>query len=467
MSRAVPAPSSWIVALLGLLCGGWTSSAGGGEVTWPAWSSPQEARGTNILEKPLKMSIRMISDAEVVTFLIEAWNAEGLLGANGLVHWEHIQYESLDRVFRKVMDRSSSTDWILLGELQLAHPDPRGAPQSKQSFAAALTLTPGAGEHVEMARERGELRRAALLADRERLREQRNQARGTPGASGWWPLPWPPMTPQARSQSIARQRAEAEALVSQNGLESFVLVESETFLVSTDLKPLEAATLVEDLESMIVHLGAPLELPAEARLFPAKMVLIVCATVEHYRTLELAVCGSASSSSDRANCHAFGPRVTVLIHHDSNERTFLARLARQVLIAALHLHGSPAPLPRWLAEGLADHVAAEIAPESTLDVQLRARGLAYIRAGGDPLSILEQIEDPTTDQLRWSDLEAPDRGVARLVCSLLIEQNPRGFARWIRAVKSGAPWRDALEAEYGATLERVAYITRAWHRLND
>lgn len=467
MSRALHVPSSWIVALLGLLCGGGTPSAGGAEATLPVWSSPQEDQGTNILEKPLKMSMRLIPDEEVVTVLIEGWNTEGLLGSRGLVGWEHIQYESLDRVFRKVMDRSSSDDWILLGELQLAHPNPRAASRSKQSFAAALALTPGAGEQIKAAQERGQRRRAALLADVLRTQEQSNQARRIPGASGWWALPWPQATPRMRSESIARQRAEAEELLDENGLESFVLIDSDTFLMCTDLMPLEAATVVEDLESMFDDLGAPLELPTGGELFPTKMVLIVCATVEHYQTLETALFGSSSRSNALANCHAYGPRVSVLIHHDSNEQTFLARLARQVMIAALHLHGSPAPLPRWLSEGLADHVAAEIASDSMLDVQLRTRGLSYIRGGGDPLSILEQVDVPPEAQARWTDLEAPDRGVSRLVCSLMIEQNPSGFARWIRSVKSGAPWRKELEDRYGASLEQIAHITREWHRLND
>ena len=463
MSRALYAPSSWILALWGLLYGGWTPSAEGGEGTPRVCAILQEAGGANILEKPLKSSIRLRVGAEVVTVVIEGWNAEGLLESQGVLAWEHIQYDSLERVFRKVMDRDSSHDWILLGELQLAHPNSRGGLRSTHSFEAALALAPSAAAEVAAARERGQRRRAAFLAGVLRSQEEANQARRIPGRSGWWPLPWPAETPQTRSQSIARQKADTAHLLRQSGLDTFVLAESKTFLVFTDLAPLEAATLLEDLESMLARLSVPLGSPAAGALFPAKLVLIVCARSEDCATLETALFGNSSRAGSSAHCLAHGPRVTVLIHHDSGEQLFLARLARQLLIAALHLHGSPAPLPRWLSEGFADHLAAEVAPDSMLEVKLRTRGLEFIRAGGDPLSILEQ----TDDAARWTDLARADRGVSRLVCSLLIEQNPVGFARWIRSVKSGAPWHEALEVEYGATLEQVAHITREWHRLND
>ena len=49
----------------------------------------------------------------------------------------------------------------------------------------------------------------------------------------------------------------------------------------------------------------------------------------------------------------------------------------------------------------------------------------------------------------------------------MIEENALGFADWVRAVKAGKDWRQALEDQYGASADRLVEYVRRRHLIND
>jgi hypothetical protein len=424
---------------------------------------PQDGITDILLEKPLKSSLRLISGGESVMVSIDYWNAEGLHGAHGVITWEQIQYDSQARVFHKLMDRTESDHWILLGELQLAHPEGRGNTDSTRSFEHALKLDSSASGRIQSARSRA----AAVLKQRDAAAAQAllevNQSTRSPGRPGWLATPWKPLSFEESRALRREQQAMVEDCLSRSGLDSFHLLDADWLLIFSDLPALELAEVLEDLEKVRRLALSPFKQgPGEAS-FHGTLILILCDQADDFVRIEETCFGVSIDSNIDAACHASGSRILINLHHDGDHPQVLARLLSQVFVAAQHHHVSPAPLPRWAFEGLREYVTTRLQGDSPLDRTLRPIGHRFIRNGGDLQALLKRPfqaeEDPET-ALTY-------RAVAYLICSLMSEENPEGLSDWIRAVKSGESWEDSLQKRYGVDFDQIVHVTREWYLLND
>ena len=462
MQRSQPSRIATILALLGLLWGV-HPTAEAGTASRGLEHESQEEIGDILLEKPLKASLRMRSSDEVVTVSIDHWDAEGLHGAHGVIAWEQIQYESQQRVFHKLMDRTAPNHWILLGELQLAHSEGLGKPEAARSFELALKLDPSAAERIESARKRAVAQiqeRAAAAA--QALRE-RNQAVRAPGGPGWQSAPWKPLSfEQARAQ-LRVQRSMVEDCLLQNGLDAFHVHDAGWLLIFTDLPALELAEVLEDLDTVRRLALSPFAKQSKEASFRGKVILILCDEADDSARIEESCFDSSVGSEADASCHAMGPSIFINLHHDGDHPRVLARLLGQLFVAAQHHHVSPAPLPRWAFEGLRDHVITRLEENAPLDQMLRPLAHQYIRDGGDLHMLLNRA---SVDEA-GPEVERVFRAVAYLTCSLMMRENPEGFSNWIHAVKSGASWKDALTQWYGVDFDQILHVTREWYLLND
>ncbi|MEE2681686.1 MAG: hypothetical protein VX641_04865 [Planctomycetota bacterium] len=415
------------------------------------------------LERPLKSSLRLLATGELVTVSIDHWNAAGLHGSHGSIAWDRIQYESVKRVFPKLMDRNEPEHWILLGTLQLSHPQSSARSEGERSFEEALKRDSSLARRITAARlEASRVVERRDAAMKEALREV-NEATRAPGGADWLPIPWESLS---FSESRARFRTHRTTVLEclrESGLESFFEHDAGWLMIFTDLPALELAEVLEDLERLRVLAASPFRLEPDQAPFRGKMILILCDRREDFERLEQRCFDSPVGPTIDATCHATGPSILINLHHAGVHSTVLAQLLGQLSIAAQHHHVSPAPLPRWAFEGVRDHVISRLEDRSALDRSLRLRGNQFIRGGGDLGSILARslldAEDPEVDP--------HFRALAYLTCSLMIRENPEAFAEWIRAVKSGADWRVALTDCYGADWEQILHVTREWHLLND
>ena len=49
----------------------------------------------------------------------------------------------------------------------------------------------------------------------------------------------------------------------------------------------------------------------------------------------------------------------------------------------------------------------------------------------------------------------------------MIRQNEKGFFDWVRAVKAGKPWDQALADQFGSDPDTAARIIEQWYRKNN
>jgi hypothetical protein len=102
-------------------------------------------------------------------------------------------------------------------------------------------------------------------------------------------------------------------------------------------------------------------------------------------------------------------------------------------------------------------------PRSPVDANRRPQGLAFFRQGGDATKVMALDGAKGT----WPGDNAIGYSVGFLLVDLMIAERPRQFAQWVRAVKGGKEWREALAAEFGMTPDALSQAASRWYRTND
>jgi len=64
----------------------------------------------------------------------------------------------------------------------------------------------------------------------------------------------------------------------------------------------------------------------------------------------------------------------------------------------------------------------------------------------------------------WPGPDAIGYAVGYASVKLMVRQQPEAFGRWIRAVKGGKPWEQAMREDFGHPVEKFAPTIEQWYR---
>ena len=142
----------------------------------------------------------------------------------------------------------------------------------------------------------------------------------------------------------------------------------------------------------------------------------------------------------------------------------MATLVHEASHGFMHRYGSPARLPSWADEGYAEYVAAESFPNSTTKDDRKPQGLQWIRSGtNDVLNVLHMnYEDGS-----WPGPDAIGYAIGYLTVDYLIQTNHQAFGEWVKDVKGGLSWEEALKKRFGWSITQLAQAVKARYRARD
>jgi hypothetical protein len=428
--------------------------------------SPPEDPPSRVVEPAVKIAFRLEGAPGMVRGTIELWDANGLQGSFGAHSWDELDLSSLRRVFQRLMDRRNAVDWVLFGELQLRRDDKAALRSAETAFLRAGNLGSDTENIVEAARARvKEHKRARAEADRQRATEQLRE--GLPEGVTWTAAPWPHLTDLEQAAAVATMREETEQLLERAGFPDARPIETEYFLIYSDLPDAETRELVRYLDRMYLDVAELLGLPGTAgkplNLFWGKASIIICADQDQFRLIEAQAFNQMTPKGVLGLCHCMGPRVFVNTFLDPDDLKFSSVLVHETVHGIMHRFITPARLPTWAFEGFAEVVANATVRNSPVDKSRRTQGLHYIRNAGR----IDEVMAMNYEDGTWPGENAVGYAVGYLLCDLMLDQNPQGFADWIKAVKAGKNWREAMAAHYGASAEKVAAYAANWYRTND
>ena len=123
---------------------------------------------------------------------------------------------------------------------------------------------------------------------------------------------------------------------------------------------------------------------------------------------------------------------------------------------------SPARLPVWANEGFAEWIAATTFQGSPVDDFRRWQALEFVRNGGNVNEILNW-----TYEQGWPGPNNLGYAVGYLLVWLMIKDQPYKFGDWVKAIKNGEQWEDALATHFGATRAELVDVFVRYFRVND
>jgi len=404
-----------------------------------------------------------LADGSRVAGELTAWNREGIDGSFGRRAWAELHHEDVRRLYRRLMDERSVTDWVNLGRalLLVALDQPQAERWAERSFQRALTMSEDAQAAVAAAREEAAERRQMRAEDEAAAQAQR-LATGSPEAAAWPPDRWPELTKEQLTAARLEMQSDAEQILEKAGLQ-LAPIETDHFLFYSDMAGEEATAWAARLEEACAMLARRFDLPDQANIFWGKAVVFALGDRDRFRLLEAESFQQLVAQSTYGLCHPVGPKVFISCHRTADDDLFGAVLVRELVHGFMHRYRTPFRLPMWANEGLADYYASVLFRNSPLDLERRRGAVGFIRSGGNVDGVLDMSYKDEIPSQRGSLGSA----IGALVIEVMIREQPARFARWVSAVKEGKDWEKALAEDFGIPRRALVQTVGRYYMMND
>ncbi|HWB19411.1 MAG TPA: hypothetical protein VG711_03855 [Phycisphaerales bacterium] len=386
------------------------------------------------VDPPLRVQFRL-ADGIRITGTLTSWNSESFDGSFGTRRWLALDPDDLWSLYRRVMNQSSSDDWINLGRLLLLSANaPKSASQNAQSaFRRAREIDPqNAPAAIQSVLDEVD---AAHQSTRETHQAALEQQLATisPEAAEYSSNPWPALSANDQITALASVLLRSETMLRSQGL-SLKTVQSPFFLIYSDLPPSQINLISADLDRAYKNLADLFQLPAGANIFYGKAVVFIFRDPDRFHLVETSLFQQLVPRAVTAVCHPGDPDLASVFicatspdpsappasapaatQNDSEpapasapgfyepgasskvlpSETLDADLCRAAIVresvhAFLHRYRSPKRLPAWANEGLAWYIAEKSMKSSPVDKLLRAQGRKFIRSDG-PVSVIFDV----------------------------------------------------------------------------
>lgn len=404
------------------------------------------------VEPPMRATLRPVGAAPVRGRII-AWDGLGatLRDEQGDEHnfmWSKLDARQVYEIVRRLIDPQDADAWVRVGVLMLTLDRGRGdeARLADRAFAVAARLDPATALVADAARRahaNGGNPEDALGATPESLTTAPDRSGANRGGG-----PWKELSEAELAVETARVRVKAQAIVRDSGL-TLREIDAGEFILFTDLQDKDAAEAGAQLERMYRSLLRTLELPAGARLFQGKAVIFVLTDREQFVRLERQAF-DIDPNGAIGMCHLRDADVFVVCHKGVDHTAYMSTLIHETVHGFMYRYKSPAELPIWANEGLADYIAGFLLTNSVEPSRHWSQAKAYVRAGNDPSDILSQAYEDGTWPARDS------YAVSHMLVRHMLEKDARAMKRWIDDVKGGADWREALRDSFALTPSQLA-----------
>jgi hypothetical protein len=444
------------------------SAAGGGYVSPPR------------VVNPIAVSLKLVDTNEVVSGKLTRWDREELsLRAAGdaerSIRWRNLLPQQAYEVRRRVFDSKSAEEWLDLGALMLAM---NARALSEQAFAQAVKLDAAAGalaEHAKSAAKRGEDPQAALYeqydrreADRQaeeeakRAKENMDDAgkpdprpgSPTPGPGGGTAppddsqaekgaKPWPAVSAEEQAAAMSGLRQRIDAAFLKHGVR-LRTKESEHFILYSVMGDADTKRVLGLLETTYGTMDSLLGFNIDGSLFLGKCVVFVFAERDAFVEFELDFFRNPRGKMAGGYCHYIGAFPMLNFYRGPDEQFFLRTLVHEATHAVMYRFRTPAELPAWANEGLADFIAGQIGTTSNHTSEAWQHAKSFAMQNKDPMTVVRQSYEQGT----WPNDDSYP--MSHMMTRYLVKRDQAAYKAWIEDVKAGTDWEDAMASRFGA-----------------
>ena len=428
------------------------------------------------LEKPVQVSTIKADKTRVEGKLV-AYDDDGFELARGggktvTVKWSEMGPPGVFNILTSIVGpKAGGEDWVEVGRTMLRVEG--GGPFADKAFDRALKADPKLKEEVEAARqekpspEGGEA--ASATADGAAPDGAAPTGAGAGAGTAGGPQmigaaqagAWPPLTEEQRAKKVEELKAFA-ADAGTKLKKELLLRETKYFLFYSDLPVDEAQNWAGLLDRMYARLAELFAVPREAKspgagrgdyanVWLGKALVFVFQNPDDYRRFQMVVHKTPAGPS-AGMCHCFGDgRVHIAFYKQQDELTFAHVLVHESVHGFIHRFRTPAHVPSWANEGLAEVIASELVPRKGRATERQLIAKQQLESRGEDMGGLFTVKH----------IEGWQYPVAETMCAYMIQQNKRRYVDFIVGIKEGLTWEQSLEQRYKAPRDRLVRAYRA------
>jgi hypothetical protein len=217
--------------------------------------------------------------------------------------------------------------------------------------------------------------------------------------------------------------------------------DSKCFLLYYDVSEADAVKYLALLDKMHGKLTEMFGIEKASNVFRGKALVFVFAKIQDYHLFER-ICENTDPGDSYGMTHCFGDGlVHMAFFRYPSDSQFKHLLVHETVHGFIHRYKTPANIPSWVNEGLADDLATELVPNGERNKQTKDlvyKGLKDHNAALGDFFAARQIDG-------W---EYP---IAETLCAWMIKHNSRGYLDFINGIKDGQKWEDSLKKNYAMT----------------
>lgn len=366
-------------------------------------------------------------------------------------------------VRRRLIDLEDWRGWARIGVLMLEMGDGR---QAERAFATAERKSKEAARVIREVRathERGGDLYAVLdgaseaeeTDTGERIREREGEGSPTEDGGRSGPddreavqgvRPWKTLSAAEHERATTRLRRVAQGMLMIGDFE-IEPVQTKHFLLYSDLPASETRKWAGQLDRMYETLLRTLDIPEGTKLFNGKCVVFIFAEREDFIGFETSVWQNSGAQWMGGVCHQRGEDVFICFFKGGKpDQDFQSILIHEAVHGFIYRYRSPARLPTWANEGLADYVAGYLTERSAEPQRHWQHARNFVMSGKDPATIMAQRYGGT-GALKWPNDDSYP--VSHMIVRFMLKHRASAFKQWIDDIKAGRQWEESMRARFG------------------
>jgi len=369
--------------------------------------------------------------------------------------WLDVAPDELEALAGRILDEKQADDLALKGELLLAIGEGSAA---EKAFTRALKLDAAMKDRVAAARDRAAARAATAEAEARAAKHRAMCERIPDSGAKAWPL----LDAAGQDAAVAEMRTRAEQICRDANMRPAV-VETRYFILYGAVNEAAMRECARSLDAMYEKVLELFGIPAGLNLFWGKAVVLLTPSEDTFRLVETAGFKTMTPKGVVGLCHQVGPAVFVNMFWSNDQDRFDSTLIHETVHGIVHRYYSAERLPEWANEGLSEYIAMVSFRSSPVEKDRMPQALSYIRSGR---SVAEVMRLNYADG-SWPGPDAIGYAVGYAAVKLMIRQQPDAFGRWVRAIKGGKPWEQALREDFGHPVEAFAPTVEQWYRTRE
>jgi hypothetical protein len=258
------------------------------------------------------------------------------------------------------------------------------------------------------------------------------------------PLTWP----QLSAAEHAAQVKELEAFVAE-AREAFPALEvsnTHEFIVATDIPAGQMAPYLASLDAMHDFLCDLYGIPRGEPVWLGKCLVVAFLKEDDFLAFEGRFMGLAPPGV-HGLCHQRSDgRVVMACHRGDDASAFAHMLVHETSHGFNHRWLSPARLPNWLNEGIAEWVGTQVVPACRQVPLKEAKGVEFMKASG---SVGPGFFDDGPD----AHINPLQYGIASGLVKFMVARDRKQFAAFVQGVKEGLSVEQSLKNSFRASLD--------------